>query len=148
MQETYQVTSALKALLYCKNIAVVTDARFSGVSTGACIGHISPEALAGGPIGKVRDGDMIEIVIDRAQLQGSINFVGEGDDRFSAAEGAIRLKNRVSREDLAPHPKLPEDTRIWAALIEASGGVWGGCVYDADAIVQKLAGAPKTSRVV
>jgi len=148
MQETYQVTSALKALLCCKNIAVVTDARFSGVSTGACIGHISPEALAGGPIGKVRDGDMIEIVIDRAQLQGSINFVGEGDDRFSAAEGAIRLKNRVSREDLAPHPKLPEDTRIWAALIEASGGVWGGCVYDADAIVQKLAGAPKTSRVV
>jgi putative YjhG/YagF family dehydratase len=146
MQETYQVTSALKALQYCKDIAVVTDARFSGVSTGACIGHISPEALAGGPIGKVRDGDMIEIVIDRAQLQGSINFVGQGGERFSAAEGAMRLRNRVSREDLAPHPKLPEDTRIWAALIEASGGVWGGCVYDADAIVQKLIAAPKTPR--
>jgi putative YjhG/YagF family dehydratase len=144
MQETYQVTSALKTLQYCKNIAVVTDARFSGVSTGACIGHISPEALAGGPIGKIRDRDMIEIIIDRAKLQGSINFVGEGGERFSAAEGVIRLKNRASREDLAPHPHLPEDTRIWAALIEASGGVWGGCVYDANAIVEKLTGTPQT----
>jgi len=138
MQETYQVTSALKTLTYCKNIAVVTDARFSGVSTGACIGHVSPEALAGGPIGKVRDGDMIEIVIDRANVRGSINLVGEGGERFTAAEGMVRLANRNPREDLAPHPALPDDTRIWAALIEASGGVWGGCVYDADAIVEKL----------
>ena len=138
MQEIYQVTSALKTLHYCKNIAVITDARFSGVSTGACIGHVSPEALAGGPLGKVRDGDIIEIVIDRPKLQGSINFVGEDSERFSAAEGEIRLGRRALREDLAPHPALPDDTRIWAALIEASGGVWGGCVYDADAIVQKL----------
>ncbi|HTT24053.1 MAG TPA: YjhG/YagF family D-xylonate dehydratase [Candidatus Sulfotelmatobacter sp.] len=138
MQEIYQVTSALKTLQYCKNIAVLTDARFSGVSTGACVGHISPEALAGGPIGKICDGDMIEIVIDRANLQGSINFVGEDSESFSAAEGEMRLADRASRIDLAPHPSLPDDTRIWAALIEASGGVWGGCVYDADAIVQRL----------
>jgi putative YjhG/YagF family dehydratase len=138
MQEIYQVTSALKTLQYCKNIAVITDARFSGVSTGACIGHVSPEALAGGPLGKVRDGDIIEILIDRAKLQGSIDFVGEGSERFSAAEGEIRLARRALREDLAPHPALPDDTRIWSALTEASGGVWGGCVYDADAIVQKL----------
>jgi len=138
MQEIYQVTSALKILHYCNNIAVITDARFSGVSAGACIGHVSPEALAGGPLGKVRDGDIIEIVIDRANLHGSINFVGEGNERFSAAEGEIRLAHRASRDDLAPHPALPDDTRIWAALIEASGGVWGGCVYDADTIVQKV----------
>ena len=138
MQEIYQVTSALKTLHYCKNIAVITDARFSGVSTGACIGHVSPEALAGGPLGKIRDGDMIEIIIDRANLHGSVNFVGEGSERFSAAEGEIRLAKRASRDDLVPHPALPDDTRIWAALIEASGGVWGGCVYDADTIVQKL----------
>jgi len=138
MQETYQVTSALKTLAYCKNIAVITDARFSGVSTGACIGHVSPEALAGGPVGKVRDGDMIEIVIDRANIQGSINFVGESGERFSAEEGEMRLAKRTSREDLAPHSSLPDDTRIWAALIEASGGVWGGCVYDAEAIVERL----------
>ena len=73
MQEIYQVTSALKALPHCKHVAVLTDARFSGVSTGACVGHISPEALAGGPIGKVLEGDQIEIVIDRAKLVGSVD---------------------------------------------------------------------------
>ena len=146
MQETYQVTSALKTLHYCKNIAVITDARFSGVSTGACIGHVSPEALANGPIGKIRDGDMIEIFIDRANLCGSVNFVGEGNERFSAAEGQNRLANRASRDDLAAHPALPDDTRIWAALIAASGGVWGGCVYDADAILRKLIPGDRKSR--
>ena len=59
MEEIYQITSALKHLSFGKHVAVLTDARFSGVSTGACIGHIGPEALAGGPIGKVRDGDTI-----------------------------------------------------------------------------------------
>ncbi|HXJ88011.1 MAG TPA: YjhG/YagF family D-xylonate dehydratase [Candidatus Binatia bacterium] len=146
MQEIYQVTSALKTLQYCKNIAVLTDARFSGVSTGACVGHISPEALAGGPIGKIRDGDMIEIVIDRENLHGSINFVGDDGEIFSAAEGEIRLAGRASRDDLAPHPSLPDDTRIWAALIEASGGVWGGCVYDADAIVRRLSPGQRPSK--
>src|SRR6202522_1926808 len=75
MQEIYQITSALKALPFGKNVAVLTDARFSGVSTGAWIGHISPEALAGGPIGRTRDGDTIEIVIDCNKLHGSVNFV-------------------------------------------------------------------------
>jgi xylonate dehydratase len=139
MQEVYQVTSALKVLPFCKHVAVLTDARFSGVSTGACIGHISPEALAGGPIGRVRDGDWIEIVIDREALHGTVNLVGEGEERFSAAEGAVRLEEREPRRDLAPHPALPEDTRLWAALVQASGGVWGGCVYDTEAIVSRLA---------
>jgi xylonate dehydratase len=139
MQEIYQVTSALKALPSCRNVAVLTDARFSGVSTGACLGHISPEALAGGPIGRVRDGDTIEIVIDRGNLHGAVNLIGEGSERFSADAGALRLAQRRPREDLAPHPALPDDTRLWAALVHASGGVWGGCVYDADAIVAQLA---------
>jgi putative YjhG/YagF family dehydratase len=139
MQEIYQVTSALKSLPYCKHVAVLTDARFSGVSTGACIGHISPEALAGGTIGRVLDGDTIEIVIDREAVHGSVNLVGEGDERFSAEEGAARLRGRAQRDDLAAHPALPEDTRLWAALVQASGGVWGGCVYDADAILARLA---------
>ena len=139
MQETYQVTSALKALPFCKHVAVLTDARFSGVSTGACVGHVSPEALAGGPIGRVRDGDWIEIAVDRNALHGSVNLVGEGDERFSVEEGARRLAARDARADLAPHPALPEDTRLWAALVQASGGVWGGCVYDTEAIVAQLA---------
>ena len=139
MQEVYQITSALKALPFCKHVAVLTDARFSGVSTGACIGHISPEALAGGPIGRVRDGDWIEIIVDRTALHGSVNLIGEGDTRFTANEGARRLAVRAPRPDLAPHPALPADTRLWAALVQASGGVWGGCVYDTNAIVDQLA---------
>ncbi|QEE29175.1 YjhG/YagF family D-xylonate dehydratase [Terriglobus albidus] len=140
MQEIYQITSALKNLQYCRHVAVITDARFSGVSTGACIGHVSPEALAGGPVGKLRDGDTIEIVIDRKQLHGSVNLIGEGDECFTPEEGARRLAARSPRPDLAQHPGLPSDTRLWAALVQASGGVWGGCVYDVDAILQKLQG--------
>jgi xylonate dehydratase len=138
MQEIYQVTSALKQLPHCRHVAVLTDARFSGVSTGACIGHISPEALAGGPIGKVLDGDQIEIVIDREKLTGVVHLVGDATGGFSAEEGARRLATRASRTDLQPHPALPEDTRLWAALVEASGGVWGGCVYDTARIVAML----------
>ena len=138
MQEIYQITSALKNLPFCKHVAVLTDARFSGVSTGACLGHISPEALAGGPIGRLREGDIIEIVIDRNALHGTVNFVGEGEERFSLEEGSRRLAARPLRPDLAPHPALPDDTRLWAALIQASGGVWGGCVYDTDRIVAQL----------
>lgn len=139
MQEIYQITSALKQLPHCKHVAVLTDARFSGVSTGACIGHISPEALAGGPIGKVRDGDAIEIMIDRNALTGSVNLVEE----LSPADAARMLEQRDPRPDLAPHPALPDDTRLWAALVQASGGVWGGCVYDTERI---LAAMEKRSR--
>ncbi len=138
MQEIYQITSALKFLHFGKHIAVITDARFSGVSTGACIGHVSPEALAGGPVGKLRDGDLVEIVIDRERLDGTVNFIGEGGEEFDAEEGARRLALRAARLDLAPDPLLPDDTRLWAALIQASGGVWAGCVYDVDAIVGRL----------
>lgn len=138
MQEIYQVTSALKNLPFCRHVAVLTDARFSGVSTGACIGHISPEALAGGPIGKLRDGDVIDIMIDRNELHGTVDLVGESGTRFTAEEGRLRLSAREPRPDLAPHPHLPDDTRLWAALIQASGGIWGGAVYDADAIIAQL----------
>jgi dihydroxyacid dehydratase/phosphogluconate dehydratase len=138
MEEIYQITSALKHLSFGKEIAVLTDARFSGVSTGACIGHIGPEALAGGPIGKVRDGDQIQIVIDCKNLVGSIDLVGEGDRLYGAAEGDRILAARSMRPDLAADPDLPDDTRLWAALQRVGGGTWGGCVYDADAIVEAL----------
>ncbi|MGD0464846.1 MAG: YjhG/YagF family D-xylonate dehydratase [Tepidisphaeraceae bacterium] len=138
MEEIYQVTGALAHLDFGKHVAVITDARFSGVSTGACIGHVGPEALAGGPIGKVLDGDMIQIVINRNSLEGSVDFVGCGGKSFEAQEGATILASRPPRPDLAADPLLPEDTRLWAALQTASGGVWGGCVYDANAISGKL----------
>jgi xylonate dehydratase len=138
MEEIYQLTGALRYLPFGKHVAIVTDARFSGVSTGACIGHVSPEALAGGPIGKVRDGDLIEITIDVRSLAGSLNFVGTEGQIVDAVEGARMLAARPLRPDLAPDPALPDDTRLWAALQDASGGPWGGCVIDADAIVAAL----------
>jgi xylonate dehydratase len=143
MEETYQVTSALKHLPFGKHVAVITDARFSGVSTGACIGHISPEALAGGPLAKLRDGDLIEIVVDRNSMEGTVNFVGESGAQVSAAEGARMLESRPPRPDLAADAQLPDDTRLWAALQDVSGGPWGGCVYDVDAILRVLAAGKK-----
>ena len=137
MEEIYQITAALKYLKFGKEVTVLTDARFSGVSTGACIGHIGPEALAGGPIGKVIDGDQIEILINRNTLEGTINLVGHGDPG-GVDEGTQILATRDPRPDLAPDPQLPDDTRLWAALQNASGGTWGGCVFDVDEIVKKL----------
>lgn len=139
MEETYQLTGALKHLPFGKHVALVTDARFSGVSTGACIGHVGPEALAGGPIGRLRDGDVLRIVVDRTKLDATVDFIGEGGRKFTPGEGAEILAARAPREDLAPHPQLPDDTRLWAALQAASGGTWGGCVFDADSIASALA---------
>jgi xylonate dehydratase len=138
MEEVYQITSALRHLAFGKHVAVITDARFSGVSTGACVGHISPEALAGGPLGKLRDGDVIQIVIDRRSLKGSVNLVGENCLERSVEAGSRILAERLPRPDLAADPSLPDDTRIWAALQDVSGGTWGGAVYDADAILEVL----------
>jgi putative YjhG/YagF family dehydratase len=138
MEEIYQITSALKHLSFGKHVALLTDARFSGVSTGACIGHVGPEALAGGPIGKVRDGDRIQIVVDRNRLEGSVDLVGEGEKVFGVEEGTRVLSRRRPRPDLAPDPDLPEDTRLWAALQRVGGGTWGGCVFDAEAIIKAL----------
>jgi len=136
MEETYQVTGALRQLPIASRVALVTDARFSGVSTGACIGHVGPEALAGGPIGRLVEGDLIAIEIDTRAATGRVDLAGHGSRRFTAEEARAELARRPSRADLAPDPRLPPDTRLWAALQSASGGIWGGCVYD----VERLAG--------
>jgi putative YjhG/YagF family dehydratase len=138
MEETYQLTSALKFLAWGKQVALLTDARFSGVSTGACIGHIGPEALAGGPLGRVREDDTIQIIIDRVNLNGSIDLIGHEGQRYSPEKGAAILATRPLHPDLAPDPQLPDDTRLWAALQNAGGGTWGGCVYDVEAIIELL----------
>ena len=138
MEETYQVTSALKHLPFGKHVALLTDARFSGVSTGACVGHIGPEGLAGGPIGKLIEGDILRIVIDRQRNEGTIDLVGTDGRLFDSAAGAEVLARRSSRPDLAPNAALPDDTRLWAALQLAGGGTWSGCVYDVDRILESL----------
>jgi putative YjhG/YagF family dehydratase len=137
MEEVYQVTSALKYLDVGKSVALLTDARFSGVSTGPCIGHIGPEALGGGPIGRIRDGDRIRVVIDRTRLAGSIDLVTADASGQMAADDA-GIAARPPRPDLAPDAALPDDTRLWAALQHTSGGTWAGCVYDTDAIIAAL----------
>ncbi|HTT67412.1 MAG TPA: YjhG/YagF family D-xylonate dehydratase [Gemmatimonadales bacterium] len=143
MQETAQITFALKYLPWGKHVSLVTDGRFSGVSTGACVGHVGPEALVGGPIGRVRDDDLIEIVVDRTALTGSVSLVGAGGEALPPARCAALLARRAPHPDLAVHPALPDDTRLWAALQRASGGTWAGCVFDVDRIVAALeAGGP------
>ena len=143
MEEVYQLTAALKHLSYGKQVALITDARFSGVSTGACIGHVGPEALAGGPIGRVRDGDLIEINIDRKNLSGSLNLIGISGESKGVDWGTDELERRSIPSDLAPHPQLPDDSRLWAALQSASGGTWGGCVFDVDSIVETIEAGKK-----
>ncbi len=143
MEETYQVTSALRYLEWGREVAVITDARFSGVSTGACIGHVGPEALAGGPIGKVLEGDRIQIAIDRNTLQGTIDLVGDATREFTPAEAQHVLDERPPRADLHADDNLPDDTRLWAALQRASGGTWAGCVYDVERIVRLLEAGEK-----
>jgi dihydroxyacid dehydratase/phosphogluconate dehydratase len=138
MEETYQVTSALKHLPFGKHVALITDARFSGVSTGACIGHVGPEALAGGPIGRLREGDLVSIEVDRRAMTGRLDYVGQAGRCVTPEEGAAELRGREPHPGLAPHPELPEATRLWAALQQAGGGTWGGCVYDVEAILARL----------
>ncbi|MDB6092837.1 MAG: dehydratase [Verrucomicrobia bacterium] len=133
MPETYQVTSALKYLSNGKRVALLTDGRFSGVSTGACIGHISPEGWAGGPLGKLRDGDIVRIEIDTRNLTGTVDVI---------SIDAETLAQRPMSEKLQAHPDLPDDTRLWAALQNVSGGSWGGCVYDTDLICARLTKSP------
>lgn len=143
MEETYQLTSALKHLPFGKQVTLITDARFSGVSTGACIGHVGPEALCGGPIGKLRDGDWIDVVIDRNRLEGSLDFVGDDRGMYTPEEGAEILAQRDIHPVLRPDPALPDDTRLWAALQAVSGGTWRGSVYDTDRIIAALEAGKK-----
>ena len=143
MEETYQVTSALTHTPIGRQVAVVTDARFSGVSTGACIGHVAPDALAGGPLGRLRDGDIVEIRIDRNALSGRVDLVGCDGEVRDREWGEAELARRPPRDDLAPAAALPDDTRLWAALQDVSGGAAGGCVYDVDAILRVLEAGKK-----
>ena len=143
MEETYQLTSALKHLPFAGKVSLITDARFSGVSSGACIGHVGPEALAGGPLGRLRDGDWIDIRIDLERLEGRIDMVGDGEQPSTPEEGARILARRSPHPELAEDPQLPDDTRLWAALQAASGGTWRGCVYDVDRIIELLEAGKK-----
>jgi len=89
-------------------------------------------------LAKYKTEDLIEIIIDRVKLEATVDLIGENGEVFDAKEGTRRLAKRQLRADLAPDSQLPDDTRLWAALTQKSGGVWGGCVYDADTIIGAL----------
>ncbi len=140
MPETAQITMALKYTKALSHLALITDGRFSGFSSGPCIGHVGPEALAGGPVGKIKDGDVIEIRIDRNAMTGSINLIGEAgsDEAQWSAERGDAILNERTMPELKADPNLPDAVRLWAALQQMGGGTWGGCVYDVDEIISAL----------
>jgi dihydroxy-acid dehydratase len=88
MQEMLSPTSALMGMGLDESVALVTDGRFSGGTRGACIGHVSPEAAAGGPIAAVANGDVIEIDLDARSIT----------VRLSKREISRRLKSLPRRE--------------------------------------------------
>ena len=141
MPETAQLTIALKYTKSLRNNVLLTDGRFSGFSSGPCIGHIGPEALAGGPVGKIQDGDIIEVTIDNNNLKGALDLLGSKEtpeSELSPETGDKLLAERDMRSDLYPDAQLPPSVRLWAALQHTGGGVWGGCVPDIDEICRKL----------
>jgi dihydroxy-acid dehydratase len=79
MREMLAPTSALAGMGLDKTVALITDGRFSGASRGASIGHVSPEAAAGGNIGLLREGDIIDIDIPGAALNARVS-----EDEFAA----------------------------------------------------------------
>lgn len=120
MQEMLYPTSYIKSRHLGKECALITDGRFSGGTSGLSIGHISPEAAAGGAIGLVRDGDAIEIDIPRR----TINVL------LSASQLAERRKEEESRGKAAftptkRHREVSKALRAYAAMVSSAdkGGV-------------------------
>lgn len=110
MREMLSPTSALNGMGLDSSVALITDGRFSGGSRGAAIGHVSPEAAAGGPIAIVKDGDEIEIDIDKGILNLNISQEEEEKRRkelkdfVSTAEGYLgRYQSHVSSADLGAY---------------------------------------------
>jgi len=112
------------------------------------VGHIGPEALHGGPIGRVRDDDLIEIVIDRGTLTGSVNLVGAG------GAGARRARVRHAARATSPAPRACAArgaARGHAAVGGPTAGQWrdvAGCVYDVDRIVATLEAGLQSTKAV
>ncbi|ACQ79746.1 Dihydroxy-acid dehydratase [Beutenbergia cavernae DSM 12333] len=96
MPEQYYLTSAIASdPELVTSVALITDGRFSGASLGPCIGHVSPEAAAGGPIGQIREGDVLEVDIDERRL----NLLDP-----DAAGGASTLAERAASHPYAAPP--------------------------------------------
>ena len=89
MREMLNPTSAIMGMGLGNSVALITDGRFSGATRGACIGHVSPEAASGGPIGIVQEGDMISIDIPNSRLELKIS-----DEELAARLAAFTPKKK------------------------------------------------------
>ncbi|WP_308493717.1 dihydroxy-acid dehydratase [Microbacterium terrisoli] len=102
MREMLAITAAIKGAGLGKDVLLLTDGRFSGGTTGLCIGHIAPEAVDAGPIGFVRDGDLIRVDIAAR----SLDLLVDEDELGSRREGWEPLEPRYTRGVLAKYSKL------------------------------------------
>ena len=102
MREMLAITAAIKGAGLGKDVLLLTDGRFSGGTTGLCIGHIAPEAVDGGPIAFVRDGDLIRVDIAAR----SLDLLVDEAELNSRREGWEPLPPRYTRGVLAKYSKL------------------------------------------
>ena len=102
MREMLNPTSALAGMKLDKQVALITDGRFSGASRGASIGHVCPEAAAGGEIGLLRDGDIIEINIPEGKLNAKLS-----EDQLSQRRSTMpAYESRIASKWLSRYAKL------------------------------------------
>ena len=112
MREMLAITGAIKGAGLGKDVLLLTDGRFSGGTTGLCVGHVAPEAVDAGPIAFVRDGDRIRLDVARARLDLLVDPV-ELDSR---REGWAPLPPRYTRGVLARYAKLVQSASKGAVL--------------------------------
>jgi dihydroxy-acid dehydratase len=101
MREMLSITGGIKGAGLGKDVLLITDGRFSGGTTGLCVGHIAPEAVDGGPIAFIRDGDRITLDVANRSLD-----VEQGDDWTARRDGWEPLPPKYTRGVLAKYTKI------------------------------------------
>jgi dihydroxy-acid dehydratase len=102
MREMLAITGAIKGAGLGKDVLLVTDGRFSGGTTGLCVGHVAPEAVDSGPIAHVRDGDRIRLDV----AAGSLDLLVDADELAERALGWAPLPPKYTRGVLAKYARL------------------------------------------
>jgi dihydroxy-acid dehydratase len=110
MREMLAITAAIKGAGLGKDVLLVTDGRFSGGTTGLCIGHVAPEAVDGGPIAFVRDGDPIRVDIAGK----SMDLLVDEAELAARREGWAPLRHKHERGVLAKYSKLVQSAAVGA----------------------------------
>jgi Dihydroxyacid dehydratase/phosphogluconate dehydratase len=110
MREMLSITARIKGAGLGKDVLLLTDGRFSGGTTGLCIGHVAPEAVDAGPIAFVRDGDLIRVDIPSRTL----DLLVDDDELEARREGWAPLPPRYTRGVLAKYAKLVKSASLGA----------------------------------